>query len=170
MDRDAVFTLEQALERMRGLIGFAGTWTDISTYLPDWGSPPTPAPALGHCLNFCGLAGTGQRRQGGDPPSRDFCADPAQAEGLRSCQKAFRKKKKACSSASADGRTGTHGAKRSFATAEPVTVRELEARMPHGSDPGEALVYLRKRYEGRGVHVVKVGDAWAIRTAPIWAS
>ncbi|QGX98630.1 segregation/condensation protein A [Roseovarius faecimaris] len=35
MDRDSVFTLEQALERMRGLIGFAGTWTDISTYLPD---------------------------------------------------------------------------------------------------------------------------------------
>ncbi|WP_371224452.1 segregation and condensation protein A [Roseovarius sp. 2305UL8-3] len=35
MDRDAVFTLEQALERMRGLIGFAGTWTDIATYLPD---------------------------------------------------------------------------------------------------------------------------------------
>ncbi|MFK7937916.1 MAG: ScpA family protein [Roseovarius sp.] len=35
MDRDALFTLEQALERMRGLIGFAGTWTDISTYLPD---------------------------------------------------------------------------------------------------------------------------------------
>lgn len=53
-----------------------------------------------------------------------------------------------------------------FATAEPVTVRELEARMPHGSDPAEALVYLRKRYEGRGVQVVKVGDAWAVRTAP----
>ncbi len=35
MDRDAIFTLENALERMRGLIGFAGTWTDISTYLPD---------------------------------------------------------------------------------------------------------------------------------------
>ena len=53
-----------------------------------------------------------------------------------------------------------------FATAEPVTVRELESRMPHGSDPAEALVYLRKRYNGRGVNVVKVGDAWAIRTAP----
>lgn len=53
-----------------------------------------------------------------------------------------------------------------FATAEPVTVRELEARMPHGSDPAEALVYLRKRYEGRGVQVIKTGDAWAIRTAP----
>ena len=35
MDRDALFTLEQALERMRGLIGFAGMWTDISSYLPD---------------------------------------------------------------------------------------------------------------------------------------
>src|SRR6056297_2238212 len=35
MDRDAVFTMEQALERLRGLIGFAGAWTDISSYLPD---------------------------------------------------------------------------------------------------------------------------------------
>jgi len=34
MDRDAIYTMEQALERMRGLIGFAGTWTDISSYLP----------------------------------------------------------------------------------------------------------------------------------------
>ncbi len=53
-----------------------------------------------------------------------------------------------------------------FATAEPVTVRELEARMPHGCDAAEALVHLRKRYEGRGVRVVKVDDAWALRTAP----
>ena len=52
-----------------------------------------------------------------------------------------------------------------FATAEPVTVRELEARMPHGSDPAEALAHLRKRYEGRGVQLVRVGDAWAMRTA-----
>lgn len=53
-----------------------------------------------------------------------------------------------------------------FASAEPVTVRELEARMPHGCDASEALARLRKRYEGRGVQLVKVGDAWAIRTAP----
>ena len=52
-----------------------------------------------------------------------------------------------------------------FASAEPVTVSELNARMPHGCDAAEALVHLRKRYEGRGVHLVKVGDAWAIRTA-----
>lgn len=53
-----------------------------------------------------------------------------------------------------------------FASADPVTVAELNARMPHGCDAAEALVHLRKRYEGRGVRVVKVGDAWAIRTAP----
>jgi segregation and condensation protein B len=53
-----------------------------------------------------------------------------------------------------------------FASSETVTVAELNARMPHGSDAAEAIVYLRKRYEGRGVRVVKVGDAWAMRTAP----
>ncbi|MEO0678079.1 MAG: SMC-Scp complex subunit ScpB [Pseudomonadota bacterium] len=53
-----------------------------------------------------------------------------------------------------------------FASAEPVTIRELTGRMPHGSEPAAALETLRKRYEGRGVRVVPVGDAWAIRTAP----
>ncbi|WP_295312984.1 SMC-Scp complex subunit ScpB [Roseobacter sp.] len=53
-----------------------------------------------------------------------------------------------------------------FATAEPVSLRELTARMPHGSDPAEAIVHLRKRYEGRGVNLCKIGDAWAVRTAP----
>jgi len=53
-----------------------------------------------------------------------------------------------------------------FASADPVTVTELAGRMPHGSDPAEALAHLRRRYKGRGVHVVRVGDAWALRTAP----
>lgn len=53
-----------------------------------------------------------------------------------------------------------------FASADPVTVAELVARMPHGADPAEALATLRRRYDGRGVQVVKVGDAYAFRTAP----
>ncbi len=53
-----------------------------------------------------------------------------------------------------------------FASADPVGVAELNARMPHGADAAEALVHLRRRYEGRGVHLVRVGDAWALRTAP----
>jgi len=41
MDREAILTMEQALERMRGVLGFAGDWTDISTFLPDgWGTDP----------------------------------------------------------------------------------------------------------------------------------
>ncbi len=52
-----------------------------------------------------------------------------------------------------------------FAAAEPLTVAEMEARMPHGCDPAEALQHLRRRYEGRGVQVVRVGEGWAIRTA-----
>jgi segregation and condensation protein B len=53
-----------------------------------------------------------------------------------------------------------------FASPEPVSLREMEERMPHGCDPAEALAHLRRRYEGRGVRVVKVGEAWALRTAP----
>ncbi|SMH30290.1 ScpA family protein [Maritimibacter sp. HL-12] len=35
MDRDAVMTLEQALDRMRGLIGYAGDWTELASYIPE---------------------------------------------------------------------------------------------------------------------------------------
>ena len=52
-----------------------------------------------------------------------------------------------------------------FAMADPVTLAELAARLPHGSDPAEALATLRKRYEGRGVNLVKLGNAYAFRTA-----
>jgi segregation and condensation protein B len=53
-----------------------------------------------------------------------------------------------------------------FASAEPVSVQDLIGRMPHGCDPAEAIAHLRKRYEGRGVNLVKIDSAWAIRTAP----
>ena len=41
MDRDSVLTMEEALDRMRGLIGYAGDWTDLMSYLPDgWQTDP----------------------------------------------------------------------------------------------------------------------------------
>ena len=41
MERQNVMTLEQALERMRGLIGYAGDWTDLMSYLPyGWEADP----------------------------------------------------------------------------------------------------------------------------------
>ncbi|MBT8416461.1 MAG: segregation/condensation protein A [Silicimonas sp.] len=40
-EREHVMTLEQALERMRGLIGYAGEWTDLLSYLPEgWEADP----------------------------------------------------------------------------------------------------------------------------------
>ncbi|WP_380052575.1 segregation and condensation protein A [Falsihalocynthiibacter sp. SS001] len=35
MDRHAILTMEQALERMRGMIGYAGDWTGLEMYLPE---------------------------------------------------------------------------------------------------------------------------------------
>mgnify|MGYP002654657766 FL=1 len=41
MDRDHVFTMEQALDRLRGMIGFAGAWADLTSFLPDgWDGHP----------------------------------------------------------------------------------------------------------------------------------
>ncbi|WP_449043376.1 SMC-Scp complex subunit ScpB [Paracoccus versutus] len=52
-----------------------------------------------------------------------------------------------------------------FASAEPMSQREIAARLPAGCDPAEALRALRARYEGRGVQLARMGDAWAFRTA-----
>jgi segregation and condensation protein A len=41
MDREKVYTMEQALARMRGLIGFAGDWSDLNSWLPEgWEMDP----------------------------------------------------------------------------------------------------------------------------------
>jgi segregation and condensation protein B len=52
-----------------------------------------------------------------------------------------------------------------FASRAPLTAREIAERLPRGSDVAEALAALRRRYEGRGVALVRVGEAWAFRTA-----
>ncbi|MDO5529677.1 MAG: SMC-Scp complex subunit ScpB [Paracoccus sp. (in: a-proteobacteria)] len=53
-----------------------------------------------------------------------------------------------------------------FASAEPLGLADLAARMPHGADPAEAVAMLRRRYEGRGVQLHRVGERFAFRTAP----
>jgi segregation and condensation protein A len=41
MDRKSLFTMEEALERLRSLIGYAGEWTDLLSYLPEgWETDP----------------------------------------------------------------------------------------------------------------------------------
>ena len=41
LDREHVYTMEQALDRMRGLIGFAGDWAQLTSFLPEgWNGTP----------------------------------------------------------------------------------------------------------------------------------
>ena len=52
-----------------------------------------------------------------------------------------------------------------FASSGPLTAREIADRLPKGSDVAGAIAALKQRYEGRGVQLARVGDAWAFRTA-----
>ena len=53
-----------------------------------------------------------------------------------------------------------------FASAESLTIRDMEERMPQGCNASKALEHLRALYENRGVKLVKTGGSWAFRTAP----
>ncbi len=53
-----------------------------------------------------------------------------------------------------------------FAAADPVPERVLVDRLPDGADVGALLEHLGAHYSGRGVNLVKAGQAWALRTAP----
>lgn len=52
-----------------------------------------------------------------------------------------------------------------FASAEPVSERELLARLPQGANLEAALYELEAHYRDRGVRLLKLGNAWAFRTA-----
>ena len=52
-----------------------------------------------------------------------------------------------------------------FASSDPVTVKEIIGRLPHGCEPEKALKNLKEKYKSRGINLVKVGDCWALRTA-----
>ena len=52
-----------------------------------------------------------------------------------------------------------------FASSDPITVKEIIGRLPHGCEPEKALINLKEKYKCRGINLVKVGDCWALRTA-----
>lgn len=52
-----------------------------------------------------------------------------------------------------------------FASAAPISTKELHERMPKGSDVGHALMTLQEQYKGRGVQLVEMDGLWAFRTA-----
>ena len=52
-----------------------------------------------------------------------------------------------------------------FASAEPVTEKQLAQRLPDGINVAAAMAELQDIYSRRGVNLVRVGDGWAFRTA-----
>ncbi|MGY8993518.1 MAG: SMC-Scp complex subunit ScpB, partial [Rhodospirillales bacterium] len=52
-----------------------------------------------------------------------------------------------------------------FASAEPLSERSLQARLPDGAEIKELLTTLQAQYAGRGVNLVQAGATWALRTA-----
>ena len=52
-----------------------------------------------------------------------------------------------------------------FASSEPVAEKALALRLPEGTDLKELLKEVQAAYANRGVTLVRVGDAWAFRTA-----
>lgn len=53
-----------------------------------------------------------------------------------------------------------------FAAAEPVSEARLAARVGDEADIRALLTELQAEFESRGVNLVRVGNAWAFRTAP----
>src|SRR5690606_2388666 len=47
-----------------------------------------------------------------------------------------------------------------FASAEPVSEKQIGQRLPEGIDVPAVMAELQQIYERRGVNLVRVGDAW----------
>jgi len=53
-----------------------------------------------------------------------------------------------------------------FSSSAPLAERVIVARMPEGADVQGLLAELQAHYANRGVHLRRVGQGWAFRTAP----
>ena len=180
LDRGPVFTLEQALDRLAQMVG------EIPGLACPGGVParrlaPRARPAPhGDGEHLCGDARAGAARAHRDRPDRDLRPDPRPGPRRRG-----RLTVAEDDAPSGAGDTALPaGAMPAlfdapplaeqermveailFASAEPLRVPAIAARLPQGSDARAALEALEKRYRGRGVRVVQVGEAWAFRTAP----
>jgi len=52
-----------------------------------------------------------------------------------------------------------------FAASEPLSEKDLGARLPQGVDLRAALLRLQQEYASRGVNLVRIGGKWTFRTA-----
>jgi len=52
-----------------------------------------------------------------------------------------------------------------FASSEPVAEKLISSKLPEGTPVKVVMQQLAERYASRGINLVRVGDAWAFRTA-----
>lgn len=52
-----------------------------------------------------------------------------------------------------------------FASAAPVSEKQLAERLPAGADVAATMRRLQEIYASRGVNLLRIGDGWAFRTA-----
>ena len=52
-----------------------------------------------------------------------------------------------------------------FASAQPLSAREIHERLHEDADVGAALLKLQDDYKERGVHLIEMDGKWAFRTA-----
>jgi segregation and condensation protein B len=53
-----------------------------------------------------------------------------------------------------------------FASDKPIDEARLASRLPEGVEIADIMAELKAAYDGSGVNLVRVGKAWAFRTAP----
>ena len=53
-----------------------------------------------------------------------------------------------------------------FAAAGPLSLEDIQRRLPEGADAGRAIEAVRTRYAGRGVELETVAGRYRLRTAP----
>jgi segregation and condensation protein B len=53
-----------------------------------------------------------------------------------------------------------------FASAEPLGLDQIQRHLPEGADLDTLMADLASFYANRGVTLVRIGDRWALRTAP----
>ena len=52
-----------------------------------------------------------------------------------------------------------------FASSDPVAEKLISGKLPEDTPVGVVMARLAERYASRGINLVRVGDAWAFRTA-----
>jgi segregation and condensation protein B len=53
-----------------------------------------------------------------------------------------------------------------FGSAEPLGLDQIKRHLPEGADAEELLAELVSLYANRGVNLIRIGNRWAMRTAP----